>query len=180
LSQLRSLTDKTVTRSFRISEAAFNSLKRDAERKKITVNTLVNQLLLARKDFDRYYERMGMIKIASTTFDLLLQAASEDRAAEAGRQAGVDVPRAIIIAKHGILSLQTVLDFLRMMSEYANLFEYNQVESKDGRTIITLMHKFGPNGSLFLAQYVRTIFEGIGIEAKASSAAHSVVFEIKP
>ena len=177
---MSSLADKTVTRSFRISQAAFDSLKEDAGRKKITVNTLVNQLLLARMDFDKYYERMGLIKIAATTFSLLLDAASEDRVAEAAQQAGVDAPRAIIEAKYGVLSLQTVLDFLRMMSEYANLFEYNQVESSDGKKIITLMHRFGRNGSLFLNNYAKSLFHEIGFEPKISSSEHSVVLEILP
>jgi hypothetical protein len=173
-------SDKTVTRSFRISQSAFDSLKEDAERKKITVNTLVNQLFLAHKDFDRYFERMGLIKIAVTTFNVLLDAASEDRVAEAGRQAGIDAPRAIMVAKYGHLSLQTVLDFLRMMSEYANLFEYSQVDSEDGRRkIITLMHRFGENGCLFLSHYVKAIFAGIGLEPKISSSGHSVVVEVE-
>jgi hypothetical protein len=169
-----------VTRSFRISQSAFNSLKEDADRKKITVNTLVNQLFLARRDFDRYYERMGLIKIAATTFNLLLEAASEDGVIEAGRRAGGDIPRAIIVAKYGVLSLQTVQEFLRMMSEYANLFEYNQVDSDlDRKRIITLMHRFGKNGSIFLTQYMKTLFEGAGVDCNISSSGHAVVIEIK-
>jgi hypothetical protein len=181
LSTTTTAADKTVTRSFRISQSAFDSLKEDAERKKITVNTLVNQLFLAHRDFDRYYERMGLIKIAATTFNLLLEAASEDRVIEAGMQAGADIPRAIIVAKYGVLSLHTVLDFLRMMSEYANLFEYNQVDSEDDRRkmIITLMHRFGRNGSLFLTHYVKTLFEGVGVETKITPSGHSVVIEIQ-
>jgi hypothetical protein len=96
---VQTIIDKTVTRSFRISQSAFDSLKEDAERKKITVNTLVNQLFLSHRDFDRYFERMGLIKIAAATFNLLLNAASEDRVVEAGRQAGADIPRTIIVAK---------------------------------------------------------------------------------
>lgn len=170
---------KTVTRSFRIDQSALDSLQEDARRKKISVNTLVNQLLLAHRDFDRYYERMGLIKIASATFNIILDAAPEEHVIEAGRAAAVDAPRAIIIAKYGVLSLQTILDFLRMMSEYANLFEYNQVDSDGGRKkIITLMHKLGVNGSLFLTHFVKTIFASINIETKISSSGHSVMVEV--
>jgi hypothetical protein len=170
---------KTITRSFRISQEAFDALKEDAERKEITVNTLVNQLFLAHKDFDVYFERMGVIKISSATFSLLLGAASEERIAEVGREVGMDVPKAIIIAKSGELSLQTVLSFLRMMSQYANLFEYNEVVSSDGRSkIITLMHSLGRNGSQFLVHYVKAILGGIGLEPKISWTEHSVVIEL--
>jgi hypothetical protein len=171
--------DKTVTRSFRIGQEAFDALKEDAQRKKITVNTLVNQLFLEHKDFDVYFERMGVIKISAAAFSLLLGAASEERIAEVGRQVGLDVPKAIIIAKEGALSLQSVLNFLRMMSQYANLFEYNEVISHDRRSkIITLMHNLGRNGSHFLVNYVKAIFESINLEPKISSSEHSVVVEL--
>jgi len=172
-------SERTVTRSFRVNQEAFEALKEDAERKEITVNTLVNQLFLAHKDFDRYFERMGMIKISVATFNLLLAAVSPDRISDVGRDAGMDAPKAIIIAKDGVLSFQTVRGFLKMMSQYANLFEYNEVESPDGRsTILTLMHGLGQNGSLFLVNYVRSIFLGIGQEPKISSSEHSVIVEI--
>lgn len=172
---------KTITRSFRIDQEAFNGLAEDAERKKITVNTLVNQLFMAHKDFDRYFERIGVIKISAATFSLMLSAAPEDRIAEVGRKAGMDIPRSIIIAKNGNLSLQTVLSFLRMMSQYANLFEYNEVVSFDGQSkIITLMHNLGRNGSEFLIHYVKAIFEGISLEPKTSWSEHSVVIELRP
>jgi hypothetical protein len=177
-SKQRYTLGKTITRSFRIDQVAFDALREDAERKEITVNTLVNQLFLAHKDFDMYFERMGVIKISAAIFSLLLGAASEKRIAEVGRQVGIDVPKTIIIAKDGTLSLQTVLSFLRMMSQYACLFEYNEVVSSDGRSkVITLMHSLGRNGSQFIIHYVKGIFEGIGLEPKISSSEHSVVIE---
>jgi hypothetical protein len=72
-----------------------------------------------------------------------------------------------------------VLNFLRMMSQYANLFEYNEVVSSDGRSkIITLMHNLGRNGSQFLINYVEAIFKAISLEPKISSSEHSVIIEL--
>jgi len=170
---------KTITRSFRIGQEAFDALKEDAKRKEITVNTLVNQLFLEHKDFDVYFERMGVIKISAAAFSLLLGAAPEEQIAVVGKQVGMDVPKAIIIAKEGALTLQTVMNFLGMMSRYANLYEYNEVVSSDGRSrIITLMHSLGRNGSQFLINYVKAIFEGISLDPKISSSEHSVVIEL--
>ncbi len=175
-----SKTEKTVTRSLRINGEAFDALKEDAKRRGITVNTLVNQLFLAYKDFDRYFERMGMIKISSATFKRLLSATSENGIAEVGRQAGTDIPRAIIIAKYGLLSFQTICGFLRMMSDYAKLYEYSEVTSPDGGSkILTLMHDLGQNGSPFLIHYVKAIFLDIDLEPRISSSEHSVIVEVR-
>lgn len=168
--------DKTVARSFRISQRAFDSLQKEASRKKISINTLVNQLFLAYEEFDRFYERMGMAKISTATFQRLLTAASQEEVINAARQAGEDTPRAIIISRDGLVSLTTIINFLKSMSEYANWFEYNEVDA--GKKIITLMHALGPNGSLFLTHYVRAIFEGIGLSPKFSSSEHSVIIDL--
>lgn len=123
---------------------------------------------------------MGMIKISITTFNLLLAAAPQDRIPEVGRQAGMDVPEAIIVAKDGLLSFQTICGFLRMMSQYGGLFEYNEANSPDGKSkILTLMHRLGPNGSLFLINYVRAIFGAIDLETKVHSSEHSVMIEVQ-
>ncbi len=172
-------SQKTVTRSFRINQDAFEALKEDADRKEITVNTLVNQLFIAHKDFDRFFERMGAIKISTITFSLLLSAIQADRLPEVGRKAGKDAPMAVMAAKDGRVSLRTVINFLRMMSQYANLFEFNEVLSSDGQSkVMTLMHSLGDNGSLFLTNYVRAIFQGVGVEPKISSGEHSVIVEV--
>ncbi len=91
----------------------------------------------------------------------------------------MDIPKAIILAKDGLLSFQTICDFLRMMSHYANLFEYNEVESPNGQSkIITLMHHLGNNGSLFLSQYAKAIFAEAKFDPKVSSSEHSIIIEV--
>lgn len=122
---------------------------------------------------------MGAIKVSRVTFSLLLAATPSEKIAEVGREAGKDAPIAIITAKDGKLSLQSIIGFLKMMSQYAKLYEFNETLSSDGRSkILTLMHNFGRNGSEFLINYVSVIFERIDIEPKVSSSEHSVILEV--
>lgn len=168
--------NRTVTRSFRIDEDAFNAIQEEASHLNISVNTLVNQQLLSYANFDRFFRRLGMTKIATATFAHLLRSSSELEVIEAGRLAGSDVPRSIILARDGKLFLGSVLRYLRMMSDYANLYEYNEVEV-DRKRAITLMHELGPKGSLFLIHYVGAIFSSIEIRPSFSSTDHSVTVE---
>jgi hypothetical protein len=140
--------DKTVTRSFRISERALKSIEDESKRQNMTVSTIINQQLLSYSDFERYFRRLGLIKISSATFVRLLLASSDDELTRAGREAGLDTPRSIILAKHGVMSLDTVIDFLKMLSEFANQYEFGQVE-QGGKQILTLLHGLGPKGSIF-------------------------------
>jgi hypothetical protein len=175
----KTVHDRTVTRSFRISDRALKSIEDEAKRQNIGVSTIINQQLLAYSDFERYFRRLGLIKISSATFARLLSASSDAEITKAGSEAGSDTPRSIILAKYGVMSLETVVDYLRMLSEFANLYEFGLVENA-GKQIVTLLHGLGPKGSAFFTSYVKALFESIDFSPKISSSAHSVVVEIAP
>jgi hypothetical protein len=168
--------EKTVTRSFRVSETAFKALEEDAARRNISLNTLVNQLFLAHTNWGRYYDRVGSIKIARSTFARLLEAASDDAAIEAGRLSGLEIPRTVIIAKHGVLSKSTVLDYIRSATRYGGIAEYSEVETQ-GRLVITIMHNMGRKTSLFLRGFCESIFQLIDHHPKISSTDNAVLIE---
>jgi hypothetical protein len=169
--------DKTVPRSFRISEAAFKVLQEEAERQNISVNTLLNQLVLSYTNFDRFYKKLHMLKLSAQTFRHVLNAASDQAIVEAGEAAGRNTPRALILAKSGILSLDTVIDYLRNLANYANLFEYSEALHNSMKTI-ALIHEFGPKGSLFLTHYVKAIFESVAIRVGLSASENAVIIEL--
>ena len=171
--------DSTITRTFRISEKAFLALQEDAKRQNVSVNTLVNQIILAYSSFDRYIKRLHLIKVTRPTFRRVLEASKEDAIIEAGQQAGSDVPKFLMLAKGGALSLQAALDHLRGLADYGNLFEY--AESFEGRRrVITLAHELGPKGTLFLAHYVQTVFESVGSHPVFTLGDNSIIIELPP
>jgi hypothetical protein len=175
----RGKNDSTVTRSFRISARALKALEEEAASHNISVNTLLNQQLLAFADFDRFFQKLGLIKIASATFRRLFDAVPDKEVAEAGRQAGGDIPKAVILTKEGSFDVGTVLRFLQSVSEHANTFEYGEVNS-GGKRIITLLHRLGPKGTLFFSNYSKAVFEQLGLFPKISGSNHSVTIELFP
>ena len=66
---------KTATGSFRLDEAALNVLQEDAKKQNVSVNTLLNQLLLTYANYDRPMKRFHMVKMPASTFRHILQAA---------------------------------------------------------------------------------------------------------
>lgn len=175
----KSSADRTVTRSFRISERALKSIEDEAKRQNVNLSVIVNHQLLAYSGFDRYFRRLGLIKISSATFQRLLLAGSDSEIAKAGMEAGSDTPRSIILAKHGVLDLSTAIDFLNMLSEFGNQFEFGQVE-QGGKQIVTLLHNLGPKGTIFFLNYVKALFQSINYVPRISSSDHSVVIEVVP
>src|SRR5579872_6669535 len=169
--------DRTVTRSFRISERALKSIESEAKRQDINISSIISHQLLSYSEFDRYFLRLGLIKISSATFARLLLAAPDAEIENAGREAGSDTPRSIILAKYGELSLETVIDYLKLLSEFANQYELGQVE-KDRKLIISLLHNLGPKGSVFFSSYAKALFDSIEYNPKITTSSHSVIIEI--
>jgi hypothetical protein len=168
---------KTATGSFRLDEAALNILQEDAKKQNVSVNTLLNQLLLTYANYDRPMKRFHMVKMPASTFRHILQAANDQTIIEAGRAAGGDVPKTYIHAKWGDLTEENALNYLKTMGNHANLFEYSEV-SHDGKINVALSHDFGSKGSLFLQSFVQAIFEPLGKPPKFSQDENAVVFEV--
>jgi hypothetical protein len=167
--------EKTVTRSFRVSEFAFKALEEDAARRNVSLNTLVNQLFLAYANWGRFIDKIGVFTLSRATFSRLLDASSDEAVIEAARLS--DTPRAIMLAKHGALSLTTVLDYIRAAAAYGGYAEYNEVENQ-GKLVITIMHSLGRKGSIYLSRIMESLFANIDRHPKISSSEHSVLIEV--
>src|SRR5271169_2343996 len=152
---------KTSTASFRLDESALAAIQEDAKKQNVSVNTLINQLILTYANYDRPMKRFHMVKVSGSTFRHILQAAKNETIIEAGDLAGSDGPRTSILARSGELTVENALNYLKTMGDYSALFEYSEV-MHGGKVSITLTHDFGPKGSLFLQQYVQAIFDPIG------------------
>lgn len=169
--------EKTTTHSFRVSDSAFKALEEDSARRNVSVNTLLNQLLVAYTNWGRFLDRVGAIRTSKAAFGTLLNASSDEAIIEAARVSGPDIPKSIILAKHGALSINTILDYVRSATMYGGFAEYSEVESQ-GKMTITLTHDLGRKGSIFMSSVIESVFGMINIHPKMSSSEHSVILEI--
>jgi hypothetical protein len=163
----------TTTRSFRVDEVALEAIEKDAAARNISVNTLVNQLLLSYANFDRYFMQVSMIKIGSDAVGYMLDEVSDEVASEMGRRTATNFVKSVILSKHGVLNIDTLLDYFRMMSDYGKVYSFSESEL-DRRRSVTLIHKWRRKGSLYYTQYITSAFEMVGIQPKLSTTEGSV------
>ena len=165
--------NKTVVRTFRVDEAALEIVEKDAQEKRISANTLVNHLLLAYANYDRYLEHFPMLKISSPIFGCLLDGVSDDYAKEAGKRLAQNLARAVIISRRGGLSMSTLIDHFRDVSNYGKGFTLKEAEA-NGKTLVTLYHRYGRKGSLYFREYLAASFELIDKQPKLTTTENSV------
>jgi predicted DNA-binding ribbon-helix-helix protein len=173
-----SKSKKTVTRSFRISEESFVALDEDARHHNVSVNTLVDQLFDAHAKYERFIEKMGMMRMAKLTFRRLLDNTPPEGVAAAAKLHAKDQGKVAAISKYGELNVTNILDGLTVMFTYGGWGEFHETRSSHGKRVITLMHDLGPNGSIYLYNFVKTFFEEIAFEPKISTTDQGVVIEI--
>jgi len=169
---------KTVTRSFRVDESVMAALEEESAKRTISVNALVNQQLLVFANFDRFHTRLDLVKLTGSSLQKLLESAPDDKIVEAAVLAAIDTPRSIILSKYGQVTFETTVEYIQMLAQFANLFECTISESPEGK-VITLFHRFGTKGSLFLAKFVGMLLEQMGYAPKIETSAHSVGFLVQ-
>lgn len=172
------MPEKSVTRSFRITESAFSALEEEAKKRNMSLNTLVNQLFLSFANFDRHFQRIGFIKTSKVTWKKVLELIPDKQIVELGTEVAQESSRIVILARQGKLSLTNVIDYLKSLADYGYSFEYNEVHSPGGRPIITLIHSLGEKGSVFYVAYAKALFDLIDMEPKLSSTKNSVTIEL--
>ena len=172
------MPEKTVTRSFRINESAFLALEEEAKKRNVSLNTLVNQLFMSYTNFDRYFQRLGMLKMSKSAFRKILNAAPANEIVEAAQEIAQNASRTIILARYGTLSLTGLLEFLNNFADYAYFAERSEVVTPGEKRVLTFMHIYGEKGSIFIKAYVKSLFEQINVEPKLSSTENSVTIEV--
>jgi hypothetical protein len=169
---------KTVTRSFRINEESFMALEEDALRHNVSLNTLVDQLFDAHANYERFIEKMGMMRMAKLTFRRILDVSPSEGVAHAAKLHAKDQGKVAAISKYGELNVTNILDGLFLMFTYGGWGEYHETRSSQGKRVITLIHDLGQNGSVYLLNFVKSMFEEIAFEPKITPTEQGIVMEI--
>jgi len=168
---------KTVPKSFRIDEAALQAVQAEAESQSVSPNTLVNQILKQYAEFDRFARKINTVKVSSAAFRGILSAGEIDKIIEVAKAAGSSIPQAFVTAKNGKVSRETLVDHIRSLATYAHLCEVSETSDAHGQ-VVTLIHDFGLNWSIFLVHYITAMFAQIGMSPRIEMSDRSVIVSI--
>jgi hypothetical protein len=167
----------TVAKSFRINEEALEALREEARSQNLSLNTLVNQLLVNYSQFGRFMRRMHVMMLSRQTVNELIKPLSDEDAIKAGQNTGKTAPAALMTAIDGKITVSHVIKLIHNLSSYGNLFEYTE-KNEGGHCTITLMHEMGRKWSLIIAHYINAAFAAAQCQAKYDIADRYVTFTI--
>jgi hypothetical protein len=171
---------KTVTRTIRIDEGYDDILKYEAERKGVSVNTILDQQLRKYVQSYRYFENLSAITLSATSLHALLNVIEEEEILAIGTELGKERPYELIL-KRGIKpSYESakwyILDVLGDQSGWLSA----AINVRGGNEYIHLSHPFGYKWSLFLQGYFGIFFrEIVGVTPEIDVLSSSITFTFK-
>jgi len=172
---VRTSMKESVPGHFRIWKDVYESLEEEATKRKVSLNTLVNQVLSTHTRDDVLYEEVGFIKMTRDTLRVALSLIPDDKLCEFGALAANTGADARMLARDDTMNIDAVREELRFFSR-SGWFSINEAK-KNGREVISLLHDFGPRGSLAFGPYVTGLFALVGVRPKVRATSSSVTIE---
>ena len=164
----------SVSVHFRIWTDVYDSLEKEANKRKVNLNTLVNQMLSTDTRDDLQLEEMGFLRMSRDVYRTYLSLIPDDKLKELGALTA-ETEDTVMLARSGTVTLDAVLDELRLLSRFGwNSFQQTK---RNGKETISLVHDFGPRRSIVTAAYVMGLFALAGVHPKVTTTHSSVMVE---
>lgn len=151
-------TKKTSTITFRIDEEYEKGLRKEAEEKRISMNTLANQIFGDHVEFDQFMKKFGMVEMSKGSFKDLLNSLDEKNIINFAKSIGSKEPKDFILFKWKELTSDTVSKFIKMYFEKCG-YGMCDMQIDDGANNVSVHHDFGKKGSLFLKAFLEAIVQ---------------------
>src|SRR5208337_3326798 len=168
--------EKTESQSFRIDGRILDILREEAKRGTVNLSSLVNQILAEYVDYGRFAKRVNAISLPRKTFTSILNAASDEDVVKTAEIEGRSSPVAFITSMEGHMNVENVVNFMKDLSDHANLFEYNVISHSP--PTFTLVHELGIKWALFIARYLGEAFKLAGAQVKFNTSDRAVTFSL--
>jgi uncharacterized protein (DUF1778 family) len=170
---------KTATISFRIDSEYDKLLRSEAEEKKVSLNTLANQIFGEHLEWQRYIERFGTIIMSKDAFKLILELLSEGKVVDLAINIATKAPKEFILFKWKDLNSDNVISFVRMFFAHCGYGQYDYVKDQSTNKF-SIRHELGKKGSLFLSTYIKTVLKStLGIDSEAIITDNSIIISFR-
>lgn len=153
-----SIIKRTSTISFRIDSEYDKLLRNEAEEKKVSLNTLANQIFGEYLEWQRYLERFGTIMISKNAFRVIMESLSEAKVVDLAINIAQKNPIDFILFRWKDLSSTSVINFIKMLLGRCWHVQYDYVKDQDTNKF-SINHELGRKASLFLKAYLETLIQ---------------------
>lgn len=168
---------RTVTVTFRLNENTITTLRAESERRHMSLNTMINQIL---QDFTAWYmfePKIGMVSLFKPVVAELFKKLTEQQLIEVAATVGKEATTDATLFMKRKVDLDSFLSWLEVRMRTSSIeISHN---SKESNHTYVFKHDLGKNFSLFQKIMLELIFEevfGIRIDCDCSDKILSFKF----
>lgn len=169
---------KKNTKCFRFPSQAISELEYEAKRKSISLNSLMNKLIMTYLKWGRFVERYGGTFLCESSLSALINEIDDTAIEKAGLAAGAKTPRRLLLMLGVSPKKENVLRLVDIICEHSISYRFDH-KIIDNRHQFLVTHALGVKWSKWFASYLKSMFNdllGVGIEVSADE--DSVSFNI--
>jgi len=170
---------KTITRTFRLDEKINKILEEEAAKEKITVNSLVSQILWNYKTRCQYCLHYNLLLVEPDILKAILDTMSEEAVEKFGSSFGPPVVKenlARLGMKQDRESVEAVV--VEALGKWAKWYDADVSETSQGR-VYYLHHVLGKKWSVFLKNFLdQVITELMNLNVNIEMTENSVIFTL--
>ncbi|HEX7032994.1 MAG TPA: hypothetical protein VF172_08345 [Nitrososphaera sp.] len=146
-----------VTITFRINNKVIEYFRKESEKRGISMNALVNQILDHYIEWDSYEPRIGMIPFPRTVLKEIFAEMSADQIARLATSVGKNTAIDMAIFMKGRIDVLGFISWLETRMGNSGFEVVHRTDRLDGVHTITIKHDLGGNWSL----YLKTLLESV-------------------
>ena len=152
---------KTVLRTFRLNADVDSILQEEADRKNLSVNTLVEQLFRRYVEWDAKMERYETVTLSKDGFRSIIRGTPDINLLEAAHDAGIHIREGINMLFNNVITVDTFLEWTKRIGKYTGCFDLINPEWDERSAKFTLQHQCENKWSIYLEEQLRIAFKDL-------------------
>ena len=172
---------KTVTQSFRLDEKILRRLSKEAQKQRVSLNTIVEHVLEDYVGLGYYIRRDNVLLLGSPLISAIFDEFSDETIRKIGDTFGENHPREILAAFGLPFTLENAVRLLEYQLSYgAHWFKEPEITRETDAWTIHLRHIINRKWSLYLSEYMTTMFKALGFQKMDTSVVdYSTTIRLK-
>jgi hypothetical protein len=165
--------------TFRIDQKYEEALRELAKERRISLNTLANQIFGNFVEFEVFAQKFGTVRMSSDTFRRIIDTMDEKEIIEVAIRGGSQEAKEFILFKWKELNLQNVVDFIRMYFDFCG-YGRCDLEQTEGKITVSVHHDFQKKGSLYLKHFLESLIQtSLNKETKTITTADTITLQFR-
>ena len=163
--------------TFRVPEELLDFIRQEALEQKVSLNTVVNQILTKHYEWDAFAQKYGFVSYPPEYYKDILETADENGLSQKGLESGPQ-SRNYVLQRWKKADIETMLEAFRISSKYSGLGNL-EMKKEGSRFQLYIHHGFGRKHSIYVKSLLESAILAAGSTPTSEITANSIIVEFQ-